>query len=356
MANQAENKGRIVIGIDDLEPDQPQSYVGYESQLETPYSHAGQSYSASNTKNYSLGGSQIKLGLVTGLFGGFAAWVVSDLFFVSYSILQQSNTGAYIFSAIWVGIVGCFIGVGLGASEGISSGSRAKAVSGGLIGGAIGCVGAILSGFVAVYIYTFMIQGVAHTDMTRRVLARAVSWSVAGLGIGLAQGLPGLHSKKIINGMVGGLICGAAGGSWYDLILSTSSSDSLALTRMLGVTAMGIFIGGAIALVEEVRKEAWLQVIGGPLVGKQFILYGTLTRIGRSLNCEITLVRDLAVCPEHARIVFVSGRYRLEPIPGMMVQVNGQTVSGKTLRGGDTIQIASWTMVFEEKSVSPLAQ
>ena len=148
------------------------------------------------------------------------------------------------------------------------------------------------------------------------------------------------------------LIGGAIGGLGFDFIAKIVSGATI--SRLVGDVAMGACTGAAIGMIEEVRKEAWLKVIGGPLVGKQFILYNTVTRIGQSPSCEITLVKDPQVLPEHARFVVSNNRYRFEAAPGATVFVNGQLTASSALRGGDSIQIGSWVMVFEEKAVSPM--
>lgn len=347
------NKERIVIALDDLEPDVPKSYPGMPGTNTQTVNYPG--YGIADKKSSgiaSIGSSQIKLGIIAGIIGGLLAWGVSELFF-SPDSRRNMQLSLYVGVGIWMGIIGGVMGMVLGASEGVASGSREKAVSGGMIGAVVGLIGGFISGMIAQFFYSALREGLKPGEMGQQVLARTIGWAVAGFGIGLAQGIQSKQKKKIINGVIGGLLGGALGGLAFDFIGSSASTASI--SRFFGIVAMGGFTGGAIGLVEEARKEAWLRVVAGPLTGKQFILYGAVTRIGRSPDCEITLVKDPVVWPEHARFIATGNRYRIDAIQGAPLLVNGRNVSSSELRGGNTIQIGSWTMVFEEKTVSPVA-
>lgn len=353
MQNSGSNNGvngRIVIGLDDLEPDVQKTYPGMNGSQAQSINYPGHvGANAKGTSTSLLGGSQIKLGIVAGIIGGFLAWGFGELFFESADKGQKIIFSLLIDMGLWFGVVGALIGMTLGASEGIASGSKEKALSGGTLGAVLGFIGGFVSGVVAQFIYSALRGGAQRGEMGQQVLARTIGWAIAGVGLGLAQGMPSKQKRKIINGLIGGLIGGALGGLAFDFIGSQSSSA--VVSRFFGIVAMGGFTGGAIGMVEEARKEAWLRVVAGPLTGKQFILYGALTRIGRSPDCEITLVKDPDVWPEHARFIAAGNRYRIEANQGAPLMVNNRNVGSSELRGGNTIQIGTWTMVFEEKAV-----
>jgi hypothetical protein len=101
------------------------------------------------------------------------------------------------------------------------------------------------------------------------------------------------------------------------------------------------------ACVESALKDRWLYVSGGPLAGKQFILYKPQTRIGRDQSSDIYLFKDLAVQPQHAVIELRAGRAVL--VAAAPTLVSGQPVTQRTLQNGDLIQIGRYSFSYQEK-------
>jgi len=102
--------------------------------------------------------------------------------------------------------------------------------------------------------------------------------------------------------------------------------------------------------VEEAAKEAWLRVTGGPLTGKQFILYEERTVIGSSPACSITLIKDPNVAPEHAEIRNDRTEFVIAALlPGAVVLVNGRPTAHRVLEDGDSIAIGMTQMEFRER-------
>lgn len=116
---------------------------------------------------------------------------------------------------------------------------------------------------------------------------------------------------------------------------------------------IGLSIGLFIGLVEEVAKEAWLKIIAGPLKGKQFILYEHRTVIGSNPACDIPLMKDPRIAPEHAMIEKGPSAYLLYNISGPgQTLVNGHPVARHTLQDGEVITIASTQIEFRERPES----
>ena len=239
------------------------------------------------------------------------------------------------------------IGGVLGAADGITGKVQEKAVKGGLIGCGVGFAGGFIGGALAQVLYAMMGGGAMRTPMLQQVIARTIAWALAGMFMGIAQGLPGMHGRKVVNGLVGGMVGGIVGGLCFDGISMLVSGASV--SRLFGVIAMGGATGAAIGLVEEARKEAWLRVADGPQSGKQFIIYGSVTRIGRDPKMEIVLIKDQLVAPEHCRIVGGPGGYVLEVPAGVFVSVNGQVTNRTRLRKGDFLSIGQSRLVFEDR-------
>lgn len=344
-ADERRQKERIVLSADDLDVEpvvhQPPPRI---MQNNAPYVQKPASVSTGFRSN------ALRDHLLSGLVAGLAAWFFGDLF----QGFDDSKKSSFIFNlfvdtGMWTAILGGIIGGVFGSLEGLTSGSSRKASQGGLIGLAVGAVGGFIGGVIAQFVYSSMLVAGGGRDMATRVVARTVGWTLAGLSIGLAQAVPSRQSKKIVNGLLGGLAGGALGGLCFDLIAGLASSGMIA--RIFGITAMGAAIGIAISMVESIRKEAWLEVAEGPLAGKQFIIYGAVTRIGRDHTCDITIGKDWSLLPEHCRIHQNGSRFELEVMPQAQVLVNGYGVTRTALYRGDSIRLGETTLTFQEKAV-----
>jgi pSer/pThr/pTyr-binding forkhead associated (FHA) protein len=101
-------------------------------------------------------------------------------------------------------------------------------------------------------------------------------------------------------------------------------------------------------LVESALKDRWLYVSGGPLAGKQFILYKQQTQIGSQQSADIYLFKDPAILPAHAMIELRGAQSVLHCMG--TVFVSGQSAQPQQLlRSGDVIQIGRYTFSFLEK-------
>jgi hypothetical protein len=181
-----------------------------------------------------------------------------------------------------------------------------------------------------------------------------------GLFVGLGQGAVVRAKRKMVNGLIGGLLGGLAGGLLFDPLAQaiafaarlTGGTVGGEVSRLVAIVVMGAACGTAIGLVEQVRKEAWLRIVEGPLTGKQFIVYRSPTIIGASPKCDITLALDKFVAPQHASISHQGTRYLLGDLNSPTgTRVNGRPVRTHLLRSGDRIGIGQTTLLFAERAV-----
>lgn len=343
----------IVITLDDLGLEEPIKVAAYSESIKQ---YPGLKEMAVNSVSVTaksgfaqIGGSQAKQNALFGLIGGVSAWLINGMVF-GFGERQSMGQSLLLTSGLLFGIISAFIGASLGAADGITSKVQDKAIKNGLAGLFIGFVGGFIGGVIGQLLYSYMLGGWRSYSMTKQVFARTTAWALVGLFIGIAQGISGFQSRKIVNGLIGGLVGGAIGGICFDAIGSIFSGGSV--SRLFGIMAMGTTTGWAIGLVEEARKEAWLRVAEGPQDGKQFIIYGAVTRVGSSPKCEIVLVKDVNVVPEHCRIIAEPGGYKIEACGGAYTLVNGQPVTWARLRKGDIISIGLSRLVFEDRVVA----
>jgi pSer/pThr/pTyr-binding forkhead associated (FHA) protein len=121
-------------------------------------------------------------------------------------------------------------------------------------------------------------------------------------------------------------------------------------SRAIGMSILGASTGIAIGLVESALKDRWLYVSGGPLAGKQFVLYQDLVTIGRSQSNTIYLFKDPGILDQHATIEHRAGK-SLMTAYGPVV-VSGQPLQShmqRALSSGDMIQIGRYTFTYAEK-------
>ncbi len=285
--------------------------------------------------------SPLVLGTLAGLLGGFISWLVVEPF------ISDTNGGVEGLAMLFVlGLgIGGPIGLLLGALEGISGQVWVKAAKGGLLGLLIGGGGGALGSLIAEAVYAELGGGTGQHSFGAQMLVRAFAWSLVGAFIGVGQGALGGLVKRLVNGLVGGILGGFAGGVLFDPIAAVSGSGEM--SRMIGFSVLGLLIGLAISLVEQVRKTYWLQVISGPLTGKQYILYRPLTRVGSSPKADITLPKDASVAPLHCELHAEPSRCTVRAIgSGLPTLVNDQPIVTRTLRSGDVIGVGTYRLRF----------
>src|SRR5712692_9482726 len=166
-----------------------------------------------------------------------------------------------------------------------------------------------------------------------------------GLMLGVGVGLASLSPKNIVKGAAGGWVGGFVGGMSFDLVGALSNTGLL--SRLIGLSLIGLMIGLFIGLVQELTKSAWLVSEAGRLKGRQFRLEGTTAMVGRAEENAVGLFGDPGVQPRHAVIERRAAGYALK---NLAVQegtfVNGQRIETTELHDGDHIRIGNYELSF----------
>jgi len=356
----------LVIEPEDLEgveplPSVPTSYPAAPPLSSPPFGPAvGPALKSTLGLTQFAGWSLIHLALA-GAAGGFLAWAFSEPFTNDLEgggpllivLLSMTAFGAFL---------GGMIGAALGSVEGITGRVVEKALRGAGLGLLIGGAGGAVGGLIGQVLYGALGGGGERYGLMMQVVVRGLAWALVGAGVGLGQGAMTATSRKLINGLIGGAIGGLVGGLLFDpisLVLSLITTGAGPhggwLSRMVAMTVMGACTGVAIGLVEELRKEAWLIIVQGPLVGKQFILYRSPTVIGSSPKADICLLKDPAIRPQHLVLQQAGEGHLLLASPEAMVAVNGRPVTRQRLRSGDVIGLGQTVLEYRLRAVSPVA-
>jgi hypothetical protein len=306
--------------------------------------------------------------ILAGALGGFLAWMVNEPFVNDAAAHDLPAFQELSMMALFGGLLGGMIGAALGGVEGLSSRVSGKFLRGAGLGLLIGFVGGAIGGLCGQVLFSAASGGQEANGegFLRQVAVRGLAWAVVGVGVGLAQGAGTWTPRKLTNGILGGTLGGLVGGLLFDPIGMTVQTLAVAthpgaffavtphlgwVSRLLAMVVLGACTGAAIGLVEELRKEAWIIVVQGPLAGKQFILYRPLTVIGSSPKADICLLKDPAIHPQHAVLQETPGGHLLLASPEAPVQVDGHLATHRRLVDGDRIALGRTVLEYHERAL-----
>lgn len=289
--------------------------------------------------------------------GILAGWAITEITGIG-NITATSKLGLDATEGLWVAVVGLAFGGTVIAYDSAVGGAWAAARQQ-FARAAVPMFGAsFAAGFLAQVVYGEIIKSILEEVLrgqttvgqndVRLYLARALGWALFGLGVGVTVGLIRKANRLAVNGAIGGAIGGAVGGVIFEY-LAVNASLGQALTRLVGLAAVGGLIAGATRVVETARRQAWLHITAGGMAGKEFILYHDVTRIGASPDCEVFLLKDPAVAKLHAQIDDRDGRRLLTAMPDAPVYVNQQPVQSHLLRNGDQLQVGNTVITYAER-------
>ncbi|QDV77624.1 FHA domain-containing protein [Botrimarina mediterranea] len=299
---------------------------------------------------------------IASLCGALLGWALIEPSIDDFSDDEEANAALLLVFPMIAGCVGLF----LGAAEGLICRNPLRAIKSGFVGLGVGFLGGLVALIPAAFIFGFaslaslsiddgldpngMPTGVAFLVL---MMGRAAAWAVAGIPAGLGQGIALREKKVIINGVVGGCLGGLVGGLLFDPIslVLTAEDGQATYSRAVGFGSIGLFVGLFVGLVEGWTKTAWLQMLKGPLAGKQFILFKDTTSLGSSPKADIYLFKDDAIEPRHAQIVNRGGRFELEDNESPDgTYVNGVPVRRHVLRDGDQVVLGKTVLQFSLKA------
>ena len=284
---------------------------------------------------------------IAGLVGALAGWAIAEPGFVDGGGSQR--WGNILILPVIITLI-CF---GFAMAESTVERSVQKAVLRGVLSLPLGFVLGFFFDFAANIIYGIGLRicfqaGVQTTRNPAVWVTRGIAWIVFGAAAGLVYGIIGQSAKKGYYGVIGGVIGAGLGGMLFDPIAMLTKGG--APSRAVGFALVGIATGIGMGLVESALKDRWLYVMGGPLAGKQFILYKSLTTIGSRQQSDIYLFKDPQILPEHAQIQIAGARVQLRA--NGPVHWAGQTVKTRVLQDGDLLQIGRYSFRYKEKQRS----
>lgn len=346
---------KIKITQDDIARVQlPQQPVSYQPPMPTSGGPrqwgsvgAGGPQGAAGPGNFFLKG-WVYLGIAA-FIGAVLAWAICEPTFSDDINGVGSNRAGFGNVAMFPLMV-VLMCVAMGSAEGIVEQSAIRALKRAGIGLGLGLVLGFFFSFIANLLYNVALAVVVQMGVESGAhplawVARAIAWMLFGVCPGLVYGITGGSGKKILYGIMGGILGAGIGGLVFDPI--SMAAGGAELSRAVGMGIFGLATGVSVGLVESALKERWLYVSGGPLAGKQFVLYKQSTVVGSHQSTDIYLFKDPTIQPQHATLQLRGAQVVL--LASGETRVNGIPVRDKALRSGDTIQIGRYLFQFHEK-------
>lgn len=200
-----------------------------------------------------------------------------------------------------------------------------------------------------------------------------VTWGLVGLSCGAALGLTdwageqftGLRSllripPKSRRGAIFGLIGGLVGGMVFALFFRNVSLDATGgelqalFSRLVGFAILGLAIGLAIKVGQELLKNTWLLGLSkGFYEGKQYILAKSSVSVGRSGNNDINLNQETDIGDHVGHFELAQDTWHFIPASREAVgavTIDGQAVADRIcLADGSSIRFGNTEFVFQSR-------
>jgi len=236
-----------------------------------------------NLPSFKLPSFKFKLVSVKTLIFGFAGAMGGGIgSWVGGLLIGNEGYGMPLENILEISVWGAFIGLGISLGLLITQSvylkkipelmSIVKTALAGLLLGAI-------SGGFAQFIYNYT-QQISDTVTT---VSKVICWGIMGFGVGWGVSffIPNYPKKRaMVAGFLGGLIGGVINNE---------------MGSVLGVMALGFFIGLTISFIEEAFREAWLTVIWGPKETRTIALGQKPILFGSSRESDIYLSNELPI-------------------------------------------------------------
>ncbi len=303
---------------------------------------------------------------LAGLAGGLIAWGTHEPF---YSDRESMTPLPFINDFLLFGPVAAFIGLFIGVSYGLSNRNVKQALYCGVVGLGVGLGATVVTTFAANWLYNITatmavtMSGARHDGIYQprgvaffvQTCGRGIAWAIVATGGGVGLGISLKSPHRILNGLAGALVGGLLGGLLFDPIdrFIYGWGEEAATSRGIGIAAIGLLVGFFVGLFENISKEAWFQMLRGPLAGKQFILFKSPMVVGSAPKCDIYIFKDPVIEPCHASITKTGTKYLLrDEGTEAGTFVNGRRIDRYILQPDDFVTIGEAVLKYHERHQS----
>jgi len=315
---------------------------------------------APGAKSKNAGGLAILILTAGGIVGGLLAFGLQRVLFSG----PLENASTTVVNLTFTFILAFVIGMSVSITDAASTRIASKVGIAAAIAFPTSIVTGLAIGQVANLFYSSMIEGIYQTAQERYAnneseevindwirnslhLPRGLAWLLVGIAAGLTVGVASRSLKRTGLCVGGGAVGGFLGGFIFDFMPTELDWAG----QLLGITLTGLFVGLAMALLEQAARTQWIEIIAGGMAGKQFILYKTDINIGSSPQADITLIKDPTISPIHARVYAQGGRSYLESVdPSRPCSVGGRVETRIALEDLMDVTIGGTIIRFREKA------
>lgn len=297
--------------------------------------------------------------MVIGGWAAFLGWAIAEI----TNWIAEFEQAGYLQLMLFSVLVGGAIGAGLIVVAGLTNPQwkrlAPRVLLGLVCGGASGLVGGLVGNTLFVSVSGLMrVVGIPEglADVIGAVFL-VFGWTLLGLSVGAVDGLLDRAWRRAKIGFWGGAIGGALGGILFVLITSLVATEMS--SRATGFVVLGMCIGFAVGLMQNVRKEAWVRVLSGYRPGREIILDRPVEVFGRGelLRLPFRGAENSALNQEHFSIVRQEGggfavEFEGNTVPVQVGSDKGsfEDVSGlRVLRDGDIIKFGENSIRFYER-------
>ena len=349
------------ISLEDLNSSDVTSIVTQmeEAKKLTMIREVGATPSASSNKN--SGAIAILTLTGGGLAGGVLAFLTQKVIFSGGALDNSSTTVTnLLFTFILAFVIGMIVSITDAASSRVASKvgiAAAIAFPTSIVSGlAIGAVANSFYSAIMTNVYNTANERLGNGESEETVfnwirnsthLPRGAAWLMVGIAAGLTVGVASRSLKRTGLCVGGGALGGFLGGFIFDFL----PLDLEWGAQLIGIGITGLFVGLSMALLEQAARTQWIEIIAGGMAGKQFILYKSDIQIGSSTQADITLIKDPAIAPIHARIFVQGGRTFIESLdPSRPCSINGRVEQRMPLQDSIDITLGATVIRFREKA------
>jgi Ca-activated chloride channel family protein len=195
----------------------------------------------------------------------------------------SSSSRAILAVAVWSALISLGLAVGLLLAQSIylKKTPRSKSFIKTMV---LGILSGTIAGAAAQLIFSFT----QNISTAAEIISRIICWGLvaAGVGLGVSLFVPNYPRKRaMLAGLAGGIIGGAIFRATFGLLPEVAG-------RIFGTAVLGVFIGLAISIVEELLREAWITVDWGRNETTNISLWDRPIVLGSSPEADIYLRRD----------------------------------------------------------------
>lgn len=280
----------------------------------------------------------VLLGVLAGALGGLIGWLPGELVAL---IRPVEPVVRYASVALYFMLLSASIGATLGFASGLVEGSRSRARQAAIAGALFGVLGGLLGSLPGEWAFeTLRSAGLG-------LVGRALGWAVAGMLIGLAQGVRTRNRGRMARGLLSGFIGGYLGGGAFELI-SIAFGQGV-LSRLAADLILGATLGGLIFAVEVWLSDAWLRVVSsGPQEGSRFDMGKSRLTIGSGERDDV-LITGAGVTPAHVTIERRNKGYWLQAGQGQVLVDGRPAAPNQRLGHENRLQLGSVLLLFQER-------